>query len=88
MTPETIASMCELDSRCNDGIQVKLLWCRDSGRPWVTVVDTRSRDAFCVEVDDNERPLDVFHHPFAYAAQRGIVTVPPILGESALASLD
>ena len=76
MTPETLTSIRELDSRFNDGFQVTLLWCSHSGQLWVSVLDTKSRDAFCVEVHEGERPLDVFHHPYAYASQRGIVTVP------------
>ena len=76
MTPETLTSVRELDSRFNDGIQVKLLWCKDDGRLWVTVVDMKSRDAFCVEVHEHERPLEVFHHPYAYASYRGIMTMP------------
>jgi hypothetical protein len=82
MTPETLTSVRELDSRFTDGIQVKLLWCEYDGRLWVTVVDTKFRDAFCVEVRKHDRPLEVFHHPFAYASYRGIMTTPPsALGE-------
>jgi len=32
--------------------------------------DGRTGDAFSVEVRDGERALDVFHHPYAYAATR------------------
>jgi hypothetical protein len=42
----------------------------------VSVLDTKAGDAFSVEVREGERPLDVFHHPYAYASQRGIVTIP------------
>lgn len=75
MTPETLTSVRELDSRFSDGLQVKLLWCEDDDRLWVSVLDTKTRDAFCVEVGEGERPLDVFHHPFAYASSHRIVTV-------------
>ncbi len=74
MTPETLTSLRELDSRFSDGFQVTLLWCAHSGRIWVSVLDTRSRDAFCVEVGEGERPLEVFHHPYAYAEQHGVAT--------------
>lgn len=77
MTPEMLTSIRELDSRFTNGIQVRLLWCEYSGGVWVSVLDTASRDAFCVEVHQDERPLDVFDHPYAYAAYRGIPTVPP-----------
>ena len=36
--------------------------------------ELHSRNAFTVEVRDGERALDVFHHPYAYAALRGIET--------------
>lgn len=74
MTPETLTSIRELDSRLTDGFQVRLLWCSHSGHVWVSVLDTKSGEAFCVEVHQGDRPLDVFHHPYAYAGHRGIVT--------------
>jgi len=52
-----------------------LLWCSHTGRVWVAVLDTKSGDAFCVEVQEKGRPLDVFHHPFAYASHRGIAAI-------------
>jgi hypothetical protein len=76
MTPETITSIRELDSRFNDGFQVRLLWCAHTGRPWVSALDTKSGEAFCVEVQAGDRPLDVFHHPYAYASHRGIAATP------------
>jgi hypothetical protein len=66
--------MRELHSRINDGIHVRLLWSRDDGRVVVAVDDARSGDRFGIEVRRHERALDVFHHPFAYAALRGIET--------------
>ncbi len=60
----------ELDSRISDGIYVRLLWHLDSGRVSITVDDAKTGDAFEVVVRDGERALDVYHHPFAYAAQR------------------
>ena len=76
MTPEILTSIRELDSRFTDGIRVTLLWCEHDGRVMVSVLDTKSRDAFCLDVCQGECPLDVFHHPYAYAAHRGILTVP------------
>jgi hypothetical protein len=60
----------ELDSRFNDGIHVQLLWSSADGRLSVAVNDTRTGQSFSVEVPDNKRSLDVFHHPFAYAPAR------------------
>jgi hypothetical protein len=64
----------ELQSRVNDGIHVRLLWCERNGRVWVAVTDTNTREAFSVLVGDGDRALDVFHHPYAYAASQGVDT--------------
>jgi hypothetical protein len=58
----------ELDSRTNDGIQVRLLWYPNDNHVSVTVIDTRGGEAFNLEIRDGQRPLDVFRHPYAYAA--------------------
>jgi hypothetical protein len=60
----------ELDSRTSDGIEVRLLWSEHDGRVLVAVNDSKTGDAFSVEVREGERALDVFHHPYAYAASR------------------
>lgn len=59
----------ELDHRANDGIDVWLLWRPLDDRLVVAVTDAKSGDAFTVEVAAHERPLDVFHHPYAYAGR-------------------
>jgi hypothetical protein len=60
----------ELDRRYSDGIEVRLLWRPHDDVVLVTVSDARTEEAFAIEVRDGERPLDVFHHPYAYAASR------------------
>jgi hypothetical protein len=60
-------SMRELDSRVNDGIEVRLLWSSTDGNLSVAVNDSRTGQSFCVDVPDAKRSMDVFHHPFAYA---------------------
>ena len=75
----------ELQSRVSDGIQVDLLWCERSGRARVAVTDTKSGETFSVPVRDGERALDVFHHPFAYAATHGIDTTTSRPAESVTA---
>jgi hypothetical protein len=60
----------ELDHRVNDGIAVWLLWDPTSDSCIVSVVDGKSGEAFEVPVARGERALDVFQHPFAYAAHR------------------
>jgi len=68
VTPELLTSTRELDSRTNNGIRVRLMWCESDGRLFVAVNDHNSGEAFSVEVPDIERALSVFHHPYAYAA--------------------
>jgi hypothetical protein len=84
MTAEVLTSLRELDTRVNDGLQVRLLWCEYDGRLWVAVLDTKTGDAFRVQVQAGERPCDVFHHPYAYAAHHGIQTSAPRPAESAM----
>ena len=60
----------ELDSRSNDGMHIRLLWHTDDGHLLVTVDDTKTGETFEVPIDERERALDVFHHPYAYAAWR------------------
>jgi hypothetical protein len=68
MTATTSTLTRELDSRVSDGIEVRLLWRAQDDRVLVAVRDGRTGDAFSVEVGDDQRALDVFHHPYAYAA--------------------
>jgi hypothetical protein len=77
----------ELDSRSNDGMHIRLLSHADDGQPSVTVEDTKTGDAFEVPIDDRERALDVFHHPYAYAAWRPARTGPPSGAATPLAAL-
>jgi hypothetical protein len=60
----------ELDSRVSDGIHVRLLWHADEGRVSVAVRDTKTGDAFELSVQDGERALEVFYHPYAHLASR------------------
>ncbi len=74
MTTKTLSTMRELDTRVNDGIHVRMLWCEHEQRVSVAVTDVKTGENFSIEVRDGERPLDVFHHPYAYAAWHGVVT--------------
>ena len=38
----------------------------------MAVTDVKSAEAFQIEVRAGERALDVFHHPYAYAAWHGV----------------
>jgi hypothetical protein len=64
----------ELDSRTQDGFQVSLLWQPGTDVVLVEVDDERAGQRFQLVVDGAEA-LDVFRHPFAYAAHRGIPLV-------------
>lgn len=64
----------ELDHRTSDGLDVRLLWSEYDRRVAVVVHDATTGDGFSVPVLPHDRALDVFLHPFAYAAARGIPT--------------
>jgi hypothetical protein len=59
----------ELDHRCADGIDVRLLWNSQTDRVSVAVEDQRSGEAFVLEVPGADA-REAFTHPYAYA-QRG-----------------
>jgi hypothetical protein len=61
------STLRELDHRVSDGIDVRLLWRPHDDRALVAVSDARTGEAFTLEVGPDQRALDVFHHPFAYA---------------------
>ena len=58
----------ELDHRSHDRIHVRLLWRARDDRVIVAVADEKTGERFSIDVHDGERALDVFRHPFAYAA--------------------
>ena len=66
----TPASPRELDRRLSDGIDVRLLWHPADGHVSVAVHDSKTGETFELAVGSGERPRDVFHHPYAYAAGR------------------
>jgi hypothetical protein len=68
----------ELDHRANDGIDVWLLWCPRDDRVLVAVADEKTGERFEIEVREGEPALDVFHHPYAYAAWRGVDARPEL----------
>jgi len=62
----------ELDARGGDGLDVRLWWDPASNRVAVTVADSKSGLELEVPVRDGKAPVDVFRHPFAYAADHGL----------------
>jgi hypothetical protein len=63
----TDSTLTELHHRSADGIEVSLLWSRVTNALTVAVEDSRSGLSFEVPAPA-EKALDVFEHPFAYAA--------------------
>ena len=62
----------ELASRESNGITVRLFWSRSTNLVTVTVADAANDDYFELVLDEHERALEVFHHPYAHAAARGL----------------
>jgi hypothetical protein len=62
----------ELASREANGITVRLFWSRSTNLVTVAVDDAANDDHFELVLDENDRALDVFYHPFAHAAARGL----------------
>lgn len=57
----------ELDCRASNGIDVSLLWSRRANRLTVAVHDTATGEVLHVPAQP-DNALDVFKHPYAYAA--------------------
>jgi hypothetical protein len=66
------ARRTELISRESNGITVRLLWSRATNLVTVAVDDATSDDYFELVLDEDEAALEVFNHPFAHAAARGL----------------
>ena len=61
-----------LASRRNAGIRVTLLWTADTSVVAVVVRDDSTDDEFELVVEPGANPIDVYEHPYAYAAWRGV----------------
>jgi hypothetical protein len=70
-TPQTRTAVRELAHRQTDGIVVRLLWESGADRLTVSVSDERSGDVFELDAEP-EGALEVFEHPYAYAAFTGV----------------
>ena len=57
----------ELAVRASHGTQVRLLWQQGTGQLWVEVWEPATASALRIRAQP-ENALDVFHHPYAYAA--------------------
>jgi len=61
----------ELAYRANDGVEVVLFWHEHTGELTVAVSDERSGAYFELAAAPRQA-LDVFNHPYAHAAHRGL----------------
>jgi hypothetical protein len=61
-----------LATRKNAGIQVTLLWAEDTNAVAVLVRDDGNDDQFELSVGPGANALQIFEHPYAYAAWRGV----------------
>ncbi|MGZ4394302.1 MAG: hypothetical protein ACXVZ2_02935 [Gaiellaceae bacterium] len=64
----------ELASRHSGTTEVALLWSRRKRRAAVAVLDEATGEYFELAIGERDDPLDLFDHPFAYAAARGLAT--------------
>jgi hypothetical protein len=61
----------QLDFRSTDGLEVTLHWQPETNRVSVSVFDAKTGDDFELDVEPADA-MDAFHHPYAYAASRGL----------------
>jgi hypothetical protein len=62
----------ELAHRITDGVEVTLYWTPRTNALAVNVYDQTTDDSFELVLGPQDSPLEVFRHPYAYAAWRGI----------------
>jgi hypothetical protein len=60
-------SLSELADRESDGLHVTLFWDKRHDRLTVLVLDTKNGESFALDAP-RDKALDVFHHPYSYAA--------------------
>ena len=75
----------ELAHRVNDGVEIVLFWNEATDDLTVYVSDERSRAYFELAAR-RDQALDVFYHPYAYAASMGIPCDDTLLASSAAAT--
>jgi hypothetical protein len=72
VAPAAAHPRVELAHRQQHGNSVTLFWTCGTTICAIEVVDFRNDVSFEFVLDPHEPPLDVFHHPYAYAAKRGL----------------
>jgi hypothetical protein len=63
----------ELATRHSGTTEVALLWSRRKHRAAVAVSDDASGEHFELLIEPGDDPLDLYEHPYAYAAARGLL---------------
>ena len=61
-----------LESRRSGTTEVALLWSKRTHRAAVAVEDEATGEHFELEISPGDDPLDVFNHPYPYAAARHV----------------
>ena len=61
-----------LARRTNAGIRATLFWAADTNTVAVFVRDDGTQGKFELIVEPDVNPIDVYEHPYAYAAWRGV----------------
>jgi len=79
MSTGTTYQVEELAHRESDGIDVALLWGRGDGSLTVVCSDARTGDWFALAAESTNA-LDVFYHPYAYAARQHVSYSVPSQG--------
>jgi hypothetical protein len=79
MLTEIAQHVTELAYREADGIEVLLLWSPSDDSLTVVCADTRTEERFAVAAEPSNA-LDVFNHPYAYAARQHIGYRIPVHG--------
>jgi hypothetical protein len=77
-------SRLELARRGYADVEIALLWSKETDIFTVSLADPES-GTFELVLASNERPLDVFMHPHAYAALRGLTLTAPRAAASPVA---
>ena len=86
MSTELAHGVEELAEREADGIKVALLWSPADDGLTVVCADVRTGDWFALAAESTHA-LDVFYHPYAYAAQQHVsYSVASSVGAEAIAA--
>ena len=72
MSRTMTAATRELAFRASNGLEVALLWHPRNDVVSVAVHDSKTGESFELVLGEGEKPMDVFEHPYAYAAYRGL----------------